>query len=66
MSEMPQDPFGPPEEMVMMMKVMYNLYSSTLASGFPEHVAIQFVTGVFVTLMQGSQIAQQAPAATEE
>jgi hypothetical protein len=65
MSEMPQDPFGPPEELVTMMKGMYNLHRAAQESGFPEHVATQFITGVFVSLMQGSQNAQ-APVATEE
>lgn len=66
MNEMPEDPFGPPDELVTMMKGMWNLYAAALQSGFPEHVATQFITGVFVALMQGQGIQNAAPPPSEE
>lgn len=52
--EMPADPFGAPEDLIQMMKGMYNLYSGAMAAGFPEHVAIAFISGVFVAMVQGA------------
>lgn len=57
MNEMPEDPFAAPEELVTMMKGMWNLHSAAQVAGFPEHIATQFVTGVFCSLMQGTHNA---------
>jgi hypothetical protein len=52
--ELPPDPFGAPEEMVQMMRGMHNLHNAALVSGFPEHVATQFIIGVFCSLMSNA------------
>jgi hypothetical protein len=53
MSEMPQDPFVVPETLGMM-RGMFDLYSAGLASGFPEHVAIEIIVGVIVNLLHNA------------
>ena len=60
MNEMPEDPFAAPDELVTMMKGMWNLHSAAQIAGFPEHIATQFVIGVFTSLMATSQGAQNA------
>lgn len=57
MSDMPADPFGPPDEMRGMMKGMYQLHTAAMMEGFPEHIATQFITGVFMSLMSSAQNA---------
>ena len=67
--EMPADPFGPPEEMLTMMGGIAQLYHAAVIKGLPEHVATNFITGVFCSLMtQGAQqnAAAQSSAAEEE
>jgi hypothetical protein len=56
-SDMPQDPFGPPEEMISMMKGLAHLHSAGMMSGLPEHVMTQFISNVFVAL----SVMQNAP-----
>lgn len=51
-SSLPPDPFGPPEEMISMMRGMYNLHSAAMASGFPEHIATDFITRILISLME--------------
>jgi len=53
--EMPPDPWGAPEEMINMMRGMYKLHCAAMAAGFQEHTAIQFVVGVFTSLMHSAQ-----------
>jgi len=59
---LPPDPFGPPEEMVTMMKGLAQLHSAGIMSGLPEHVATQFISNVFVafSLMQNAQEEKEA------
>ena len=63
--QMPADPFGVPDEMVTMMRGISQLYSAAVISGLPEHVATNFITGVFCTLMQQGMQAT-APAVPEQ
>jgi hypothetical protein len=58
---LPPDPFGPPEELIAMMRGIAQLHSAALTAGMPEHTATQFVTGVFCTLMANAQNAQNFP-----
>lgn len=68
MNEMPEDPFAAPEELVTMMKGMWNLHSAAQVAGFPEHIATEFISKVFIALMQGqgAQNATSDPPAAEE
>lgn len=52
------DPWGPPEELISMMRGINQLHSAALTAGMHEHTAMQFVTGVFCTLMASAQNAQ--------
>jgi hypothetical protein len=61
MSEMPSDPFGPPEELVTLMKGLTNLYNAAILAGLPVDVATNFITGVFVSLSH-----QNAPETQQE
>ena len=63
--QMPVDPFGAPDEMVTMMRGISQLYSAAIISGLPEHVAMNFITGVFCTLMQQGIQANPSPVAEE-
>lgn len=58
--QLPPDPFGPPDDLLNMMKGISQLYSAAVMSGLPEGVATSFITGVFVSLVQGMQGAQSA------
>ena len=60
MNELPEDPFAAPEELVTMMKGMWNLHSAAQIAGFPEAIATQFVIGVFTSLMANAQSTQSA------
>jgi len=53
--ELPPDPWGAPDELIAMMAGMHKLYSAAMQGGFPEHAAIQFVSMVFVAMVQGVQ-----------
>jgi len=57
--DMPADPFGPPDEMVTIMKGLAQLHSAAVMSGLSEGVATQFISNVFVSysLMGNSQNA---------
>lgn len=48
MSDMPADPFGPPEELLTMMRGYSQLYSAAVMGGLPEHVATQFISNIFM------------------
>ena len=66
MNELPEDPFAAPEELVTMMKGMWNLHSAAQIAGFPETIATQFVIGVFTSLMANAQGTQSAPEAEKD
>jgi hypothetical protein len=53
--ELPQDPWGATEELILMMQGMNKLYMAALQGGFPDHAAIQFVSGVFTMMVQAAQ-----------
>jgi hypothetical protein len=63
---MPPDPFSAPDELVTMMKGMWNLHSAAQIAGFPEAIATQFVIGVFTSLMANAQGTQSAPEAEKD
>lgn len=60
---MPQDPFTPPEELVNVMKGLKNLFEAGILAGMPEHIAKDFIVGVYVTF---SQLNAQAAAPPPE
>ena len=66
LNEMPEDPFGPPEEMLAMMKGISHIYNAAIISGLPEHVATQFIIGVFCSLVQSTQTHDQPEVPPEE
>jgi len=53
--EMPADPFGPPEEMITMMRGLKDLHAAAMLSGFAEHTATRFVADVFVSFSLANQ-----------
>lgn len=53
--ELPLDPWGPPEELILMMSGMHKLYSAACQGGFTESAAIQFVAQVFTAMVQSAQ-----------
>lgn len=57
--ELPQDPFGPPEDLLTMMRGYSQLHSAALLAGFPEHVATGFIARIFVETMQQNAPAQE-------
>jgi hypothetical protein len=57
-SEMPPDPFGPPEELLSLMRGMNQLYAAMMATGFPEHVCLEFIIGVFCRLVRNVQVPE--------
>jgi hypothetical protein len=60
--ELPPDPFGPPEEILSIMKGLSQLHSAGMMAGLSESVMTQFISNVFLTL----SMMQNAPAQTEE
>jgi len=54
---MPPDPFGPPEEVLNIMKGLAQIHSAGMMSGLSEPVMTQFISNVFITLsmMQNAQ-----------
>jgi hypothetical protein len=58
---LPPDPFGPPDEVLSIMKGLAQLHAGGIIAGLPEHVMTQFISNVYVALsvMQNSQA--QAP-----
>jgi len=60
---LPPDPFGPPDDMVTMMKGLSHLHSAGMMAGLSEAVMTQFISNVFVALSL-MQNAQQAPEET--
>ena len=46
--EMPADPWGPPEEMLAMMRGLAQLHSAAMLAGLSEPTATKFIADVFV------------------
>ena len=42
------DPFGPPEDMISMMKSLAQLHAAAIMSGLPEPTATKFIADVFI------------------
>lgn len=59
---MPPDPFGPPEEVMSIMKGLSQLHSAGMMSGLSEPVMTQFISNIFITL----SMMQNAQAQTED
>lgn len=59
---MPPDPFGPPEEILSMMRGLSQIHSAGMISGLSESVMTQFITNIYITL----SMMQNAQAQTEE
>ena len=53
---MPPDPFGPPEELLSLMGGLNQIYAAMVSTGFPEHVALEFIIGVFCRLVRNIQV----------
>jgi hypothetical protein len=55
--EMPTDPFGAPEDLVNVMKGLAQLHAAALMANFSEKVATDFISNVFVQLINAQQQA---------
>lgn len=55
MNDMPPDPFGPPEEMLPLMRGMGQLYSAALMTNWSPDAAMEFTVGVFFRALRGVQ-----------
>jgi hypothetical protein len=56
------DPFGPPEDMISMMKSLAQLHSAAILSGLPEPTATKFIADVFIGFsMMNAQGAPEPP-----
>ena len=56
---MPPDPFGPPEEVLSIMKGLAQIHSAGMMSGLSESVMTQFISNVFITLSMMQNAQQQ-------
>lgn len=59
MNDLPEDPFGPPEEMIGMMKGLAQLHEAGVMAGLSEHVATQFISNVFIAFSMMTNAAPQ-------
>lgn len=59
MNDLPPDPFGPEEELISAMGYLRKLHSAALAAGFSENAAIQFIIGLFSSMMASAQNSTQ-------
>jgi hypothetical protein len=55
MNDMPADPFGPPEDVMNIMRGLSQLHSAGMMSGLSEGVMTQFISNVFITLSMMQQ-----------
>jgi len=61
------DPFGPPEEMISMMKSLSQLHAAAIMSGLPEPTATRFIADVFIGFsLLNSQNSPEPPGDTVE
>lgn len=58
---LPPDPFGPPEEMLSIMRGLSQIHSAGMIAGLSETVMTQFISNVFVafSVMQNAQVSQE-------